>query len=139
MASSELLLSSSSPLMISVDHRCWLWLPRRLSGRSRHGENRPENTTHVINTGSKDNDDNGNLILVDKNKIYMVTYIDISTIFRGEGTIFAEGLVEKSNWKYLKFNFGRLNLLWINFFHFWYFLEIEFIIMPANAQYIVWY
>ena len=97
MASSELLLSSSSPLMISVDHRCWLWLPRRPSGRSRHGENRPENTTHVINTGSKDNDDNGNLILVDKNKIYMVTYIDISTIFRGEGTIFAEGLVEKSN------------------------------------------
>ena len=48
-------------------------------------------TTHVINTGSKDNDDNGNLILVDKNKIYMVTYIDIYTIFRGEGTIFAEG------------------------------------------------
>ena len=91
MASSELLLSSSSPLMISVDHRCWLWLPRRPSGRSRHGENRPENTTHVINTGSKDNDDNGNLILVDKNKIYMVIYLDISTIFRGEGTIFAEG------------------------------------------------
>ena len=85
--------------MISVDHRHSLAAKKTIAAVATAMAKTDPRTTHVINTGSKDNDDNGNLILVDKNKIYMVIYLDISTIFRceREGTIFAEGLVEKSN------------------------------------------
>ena len=78
--------------MISVDHRS-LAAKKTIAVAIAAMAKTDPRTTHVINTGSKDNDDNGNLILVDKNKIYMVTYLvlDISTIFRGEGTIFAKG------------------------------------------------
>ena len=76
--------------MISVDHRS-LAAKKTIAVAIAAMAKTDPRTTHVINTGSKDNDDNGNLILVDKNKIYMVIYLDISTILMGEGTIFAEG------------------------------------------------
>ena len=57
--------------MISVDHRS-LAAKKTIAVAIAAMAKTDPRTTHVINTGSKDNDDNGNLILVDRNKIYMI-------------------------------------------------------------------